>query len=54
MPCVYGLASWLGLRFKDAAIYFDTMRECYEAFVIYNFFTFLMVYLEQARPPRPP
>ena len=49
MPCVYGLASWLGLRFKDAAIYFDTMRECYEAFVIYNFFTFLEQYLGQAR-----
>ena len=47
MPMVYGLTSWLGLRFKDAAIYFDTLRECYEAFVIFHFFTFLIVYLEQ-------
>ena len=47
MPTVYGMSSWLGLRFKDSAIYFDTLRECYEAFVIYHFFTFIIVYLEQ-------
>jgi hypothetical protein len=93
MPCVYGLDSWLALRFKvratrrghrmpaspacarrraragrrsracadadrtpsqDHAIYFDTLRECYEAFVIYHFFTFLIVYLEQARAAHAP
>ena len=47
MPCVYGLDAWLALRFKDHSIYFDTLRECYEAFVIYHFYTFLIVYLEQ-------
>lgn len=47
MPCIYGMASWLGLRFKDEAIVFDTFREMYEAFVIYHFFTYLIVYLEQ-------
>ena len=35
---------------QDHSIYFDTLRECYEAFVIYHFFTFIIVYLEQARP----
>ena len=34
---------------QDHSIYFDTLRECYEAFVIYHFFTFIIVYLEQAR-----
>lgn len=47
MPCIYGLASWLGLRFKDEAIVFDTFREMYEAFVIYHFVTYLIVYLTQ-------
>lgn len=47
MPCIYGMASWMGLRFKDEAIIFDTFREMYEAFVIYHFFTYLIVYLEQ-------
>jgi hypothetical protein len=34
---------------QDHSIYFDTLRECYEAFVIYHFFTFIIVYLEQVR-----
>jgi len=34
MPCTYGLDAWFALRFKHSAIYLDTLRECYEAFVI--------------------
>lgn len=47
MVPVYAMDSWLALRFKDAAIYFDTARECYEAYVIYNFYQFLLTYLER-------
>lgn len=36
---------WLALRFPKAAIYLDSLRECYEAYVIYNFMTFLLAYL---------
>ena len=31
---------------QSAQIYLDTIRECYEAFVIYSFFMYLLAYLE--------
>lgn len=37
---------WFALRFPSAAIYLDTIRECYEAYVIYNFMAYLLQYLE--------
>ena len=46
MVPIYAVDCWLALRFKDATIYFDTVRECYEAYVIYNFYTYCTVYLE--------
>src|SRR4051812_36689184 len=45
MVPIYALDSWLGLRYNSMTIYFDLLRECYEAFVIYSFFTFLTTYL---------
>lgn len=45
MVPIYALESWLGLRFKATAAYFDTMRECYESLVIYSFYAFLVEYL---------
>lgn len=44
MP-IYSLESWLGLRFNDACIYLDVLREVYEALVIYSFYQFLVFYL---------
>lgn len=41
---------WFGLRFPGAAIYLDTLRECYEAYVIYNFMTYLLTYLRNEYP----
>ena len=41
---------WFALRFKSAAIYLDTMRECYEAYVIYNFMAYLLAYLRMKYP----
>jgi hypothetical protein len=43
---IYALDAWFALRFKDARIYLDPIRECYEAYVIYNFFAYLLSYLE--------
>eukprot|EP00466_Bigelowiella_natans_P015074 jgi/Bigna1/66882/fgenesh1_pg.2_\ len=34
-----------GLLYKESNIYFDTVRECYEAFVIYSFLQFLVNFL---------
>ncbi len=41
----YYLLQWLALRFKDIAIYLDTVRECYEAWVIYSFMSYLLNFL---------
>lgn len=46
MVPLYALDSLLTLRFIDARLYLDPIRECYEAFVIYNFYMFLVAYLE--------
>lgn len=46
MVPVYAIDSWFALRFKDTHLYMDAARDCYEAFVIYNFFMYLLAYLE--------
>lgn len=50
MVPIYSLDSWIALKYPNIAIYVDTCRECYEAFVIYNFMTFLLNYLENQYP----
>lgn len=44
------LLQWIALKYPHIAIYVDTCRECYEAYVIYNFMTFLLNYLENQYP----
>ncbi|XP_041910267.1 LOW QUALITY PROTEIN: transmembrane protein 184C-like [Arvicola amphibius] len=45
MVPIYSLTNWLALKYPKIAIYVDTLRECYEAYVIYNFMIFLNNYL---------
>mmetsp|Transcript_12851 Transcript_12851/g.24414 ORF Transcript_12851/g.24414 Transcript_12851/m.24414 type:complete len:518 (-) Transcript_12851:198-1751(-) len=45
MVPIYALDSWLALLLgvmcqQESTIYFDTLRECYEAFTIYSFYCF--------------
>uniref|UniRef100_A0A1A9WHJ7 Transmembrane protein 184C n=1 Tax=Glossina brevipalpis TaxID=37001 RepID=A0A1A9WHJ7_9MUSC len=45
MVPIYALNAWLGLLFPKHSIYVDSLRECYEAYVIYNFMVYLLHYL---------
>ncbi|XP_057311228.1 transmembrane protein 184B-like [Hydractinia symbiolongicarpus] len=42
---IYALDSWMSLLTPKHYIYFDTIRDCYEAFVIYNFLCLCYEYL---------
>jgi hypothetical protein len=46
MVPIYALNSWIVLKFPETSIYLDTIRECYEAFVIYNFMMYLINFLK--------
>uniref|UniRef100_A0A8C9QL27 Transmembrane protein 184C n=1 Tax=Spermophilus dauricus TaxID=99837 RepID=A0A8C9QL27_SPEDA len=50
MVPIYSLGSWIALKYPSIAIYVDTCRECYEAYVIYNFMGFLTNYLTNRYP----
>jgi len=39
---IYAVDSYLAMVYKELAIYINTGRECYEAFVIYSFVNFLI------------
>lgn len=45
MVPIYAMNAYLGLVYPDVAIYLDSLRECYEAYVIYNFMKYLKNYL---------
>ncbi|KAJ3357381.1 hypothetical protein HDU83_007312 [Entophlyctis luteolus] len=42
---VYAIISWLAFRFYWRAVYFFIIRDCYEAFVIYSFYTLILQFL---------
>eukprot|EP00741_Cyanophora_paradoxa_P011795 tig00020563_g11399.t1 len=42
---IYAVVSWLSFRFYRYSVFFDVGRDCYEAFVIYEFFKLMMYYL---------
>ena len=39
---IYSIESWLCLRFHEHAIYIETLRDCYESYVLYCFLQFLI------------
>lgn len=41
----FAFVQWLGLVYPEGSIYVDSLRECYEAYVIYNFMMYLLAYL---------
>ncbi|XP_068151450.1 transmembrane protein 184C [Drosophila tropicalis] len=45
MVPIYATNAWIGLFFPKHSIYADSLRECYEAYVIYNFMVYLLNYL---------
>lgn len=47
---IYVFSQWIALKYPSIAIYVDTCRECYEAYVIYNFMGFLTNYLTNRYP----
>eukprot|EP00729_Bicosta_minor_P017470 gene17470-20095_t len=50
MVPIYSIDAWFGLKFPEAAIYLDTVRELYEAYVIYNFYALLLEFVRQNDP----
>ncbi|XP_013175452.1 PREDICTED: transmembrane protein 184C [Papilio xuthus] len=49
MVPIYALNAWIGLEFPEQSIYMDSLRECYEAYVIYNFMIYLLNYLNDGQ-----
>ncbi|CAG8735708.1 39427_t:CDS:2, partial [Gigaspora margarita] len=45
---IYAVISWLSYRFFHYSIYFEAVRDCYEAFVIAAFFALLTQYVEDS------
>ncbi|ORY02715.1 DUF300-domain-containing protein [Basidiobolus meristosporus CBS 931.73] len=45
MVPIYAVISWLSYRFYQESIYFEVIRDCYEAFVLASFFILLLQYL---------
>lgn len=43
---IYAIASFLALMFPEEALYFDFVRDCYESYVLYQFFTLLVNYFD--------
>lgn len=42
MVPVYSTSSWLSLQYKDQSVYIDAIRDFYESYVIYCFFSLLV------------
>lgn len=47
MVPIYAILSWLSIRFRDAAIFFDLVRDSYEAYTLFQFYMLLEGFLAQ-------
>jgi len=47
---IYAIVSWLAILVGDYALYFTLVRDCYEAYVLYQFFCLLVYYTEKESP----
>lgn len=45
MVPIYAAESWMALRFKNSAVYIESMRESYESYAIFSFLHFLIALL---------
>lgn len=50
MVPIYSVVSWLAILLGDYALYFTLIRDCYEAYVLYQFFSLMVHYLEKEGP----
>ena len=41
---IYSVFSWFSLVFHNEALFFDTVRDCYEAYVLYVFLALILAY----------
>eukprot|EP01126_Amoeba_proteus_P067152 TRINITY_DN9858_c0_g1_i3.p1 TRINITY_DN9858_c0_g1~~TRINITY_DN9858_c0_g1_i3.p1 ORF type:complete len:349 (-),score=43.55 TRINITY_DN9858_c0_g1_i3:125-1171(-) len=46
MVPIYSVDSWLSVQFHDYALYFNLVRDCYESYALYCFFSLLSRYVE--------
>lgn len=47
---IYAVVSWLAILVGDYALYFMLVRDCYEAYVLYQFFALIVYYTEKESP----
>ncbi|EEH59064.1 uncharacterized protein MICPUCDRAFT_15117, partial [Micromonas pusilla CCMP1545] len=45
MVPTYALCSWFSLVDRDASLYLETFRDCYESWVVYNFLSLCLAYV---------
>ena len=44
---IYCLNAFFALKYSQSFIYLDVARECYEAYVIYSFYAYLLTFLRE-------
>lgn len=45
MVPIYAVDSFVSLRFREAALYVDMLRDCYEGYALYLFLALMVGYL---------